>query len=299
MLGSAAGGGFPQWNCGCANCRGIRSGTIRAAPRSQAQLALSADNQHWFLLGASPDLRYQIESFSELHPRNSGRNSPICGVVLACADLDHTLGLLLLREWHQFDVYSTGAVRHVLLDGNSIFRLLERMPGQVRWHDVPPGSQFALMSRDGCTSGISITFVPLPGNLPAYARGGQNAEAVSALIVQSPAGVRLAYVPGLPALTDALEAELAGCDVILIDGTFWTDDELVRSEPHGKPARDIGHLAVSSPQGSMTRLQGLKSRRIYIHINNTNPMLDEDSPQYRHLREAGWELAYDGMELQL
>lgn len=303
VLGSAAGGGFPQWNCGCPNCRRFRLGTVRAPARSQAQLAVTAGipPEHWFVLGASPDLRYQIEGFEALHPQRAGRNSPISGVVLTCADLDHTLGLLLLREWQRLSVYSTATVRRVLLETNTVFRLLERMPGQIGWSDVTPGTPFELTTPEGVRSGIMARMVALAGSLPAYAPasgGFAPEEAVAALILESPSGRRLGFVPGLPAVTDALLRELNACETILVDGTFWTDDELIRVEGFGRLAREIGHLPVSGPEGSLASFSRLRNpRKIYIHINNTNPMLDEESEERRLVTESGWEVAFDGMEL--
>ena len=303
VLGSAAGGGFPQWNCGCSNCRRFRLGALRAKARSQAQLAVSADGERWFLLGASPDLRYQIEACPELQPHHAGRNSPIAGVLLTCADLDHALGLLLLREWQQLSLYSTATVRRVLLETNTVFRLLERMPGQVGWTDMTPGHSFSLTTPEGVNPGIAARLLALPGSLPAYAPTGNGLAAdgaVTALILQSPSGKRLAYVPGLPGVSETLLAELSECDTILVDGTFWTDDELFRVEGFGKLARDIGHLPVWGSEGSLAKFSGVPTtRKIYIHVNNTNPMLDEDSPEHRMVLDAGWEIAFDGMDLDI
>lgn len=303
VLGSAAGGGFPQWNCGCPNCRRFRLGTIRAVPRSQAQLAVTTDDQHWFLLGASPDLLYQIRDSPELQPRQPGRNSPISGVVLAGADLDHVLGLLLLREWQRLCVYSTATVRRLLLENNSVFRLLQRMPGQILWTDVSIAQAFSLTSPDGLKSGITARFFGLPGHLPSYSTecsGLSVQEAVVALLLQSPSGAHTAFIPGLPEISDALLDELGGCHTILVDGTFWTNDELVRIEGFGGFARDIGHTPISGSEGSLSRLSGLSTpRKIYMHINNTNPILDENSEEHRFVRESGWEIAYDGMEFTL
>jgi len=303
VLGSAAGGGFPQWNCGCSNCRRLRFSSINATARSQAQLAVSTDDEHWFLLGASPDLRYQIEACGDLQPRNAGRNSPISGVVLTSADLDHALGLLLLREWQRLTLYSTATVRRTLLETNTVFRLLERMPGQISWTDASIGQLFSLTTPEGIPSGMIARLFGLPGNLPGYSAAGTDlscAEAVVALLLESPSGARLAYVPGLPEISEALLVELNACEAILVDGTFWTDDELIRIEGFGRLANEIGHLPVSGPAGSMARLSRLRTpRKIFVHINNTNPMLDEDSEEYRLVRESGWEIARDGMELSL
>ena len=302
VLGSAAGGGFPQWNCGCPNCRRFRLGTLHSTARSQAQLAVSDDDGHWFLLGASPDLRYQIEACPELHPRRAGRNSPISGVVLTSADLDHALGLLLLREWQRLALYSTATVRRVLLESNTVFRLLQRMPGQITWNDMSLCQHRMLTTPEGIQSGILARLIGLSSSLPAYAQAHENPvseEAVSALLLEFPSGSRMAYLPGLPAVDEPLLAALRNCHVILVDGTFWTDDELIRVEGRGRLATEIGHLPVSGPDGSLARLSHLPARKIYVHINNTNPMLDEDSPEYRTVRESGWEIAYDGMELEL
>src|SRR5277367_1673632 len=283
ILGSAAGGGIPQWNCGCLNCRGFRLGSMRSAPRSQTQVAVSADDRWWFLLGASPDLRYQIESFPELHPRSSGRNSPIGGAILTCADLDHTLGLLLLREWQKLRIYSTDSIRTLLLQ-NPFFRLLERMPEQTIWTAVSPCDLFELVSPDGAPSGIRAWMLPLPSQPPAYASGEQDVAGtgfVSALFLETSSNQRLAFVPGLPAISEPLLSQLANCSTVLIDGTFWTNDELVRIEGQGRLAAEIGHMPISGGEGSLARLSSLQMpARFYIHINNTNPLLDEDSREY-------------------
>lgn len=297
ILGSAAGGGFPQWNCGCSNCRRLRLGTFRGSRRSQSQLAISGDGKSWFLLGASPDLRYQIESCQALQPSGPGRSSPIAGVVLTGADLDHTLGLLLLREWHRFTIHSTSAVHRLLVEENLTFQLLRRMPDQITWLEHAHDAPFAL------DPAIGARLLSLPGHLPSYAAHRTDLpdeEAVSGLILESPSGSRMAYFPGLPAIDAALLHELAQCRVILVDGTFWTNDELVRTEGFGSPALAIGHLPVSGENGSLAAFRDLSQvRRIYTHINNTNPMLDEDSSEHQQIRDSGWELAFDGMEFTL
>jgi pyrroloquinoline quinone biosynthesis protein B len=298
ILGSGAGGGFPQWNCGCSNCRRYRSGLFRGSARSQAQLALSEDGEDWYLLNASPDLRYQIENTAELHPRTPGRNSPIRGVILSGADLDLCLGLLLLREWHRLEVYSTAGVREAITNGNCFFRVFERMTGQLRWECVQPGSEHSLHS-------FSFKLLPMPGKYPAWAEGwgrpsASSKEAVSGVLIETRTHGRLAYLPGLPNVSQELLSILAKCAVVLVDGTFWSEDELIEIEPNARRASEIGHIPVSGPNGSMAALSSLSgARRIYIHINNTNPILDESSSQHRAVREAGWEVAYDGMELAL
>jgi len=318
ILGSAAGGGFPQWNCACPNCRALRSGTFRGKARTQAQVAVSADSRNddrlWFLLGASPDLRAQIEATPELHPSephpgesgpNLVRQSPIAGAVLANADIDHALGLLLLRELQPLRVYVTDSIRRILTEDNSMFAMLQRVPGQITWCSFSPGTIFPLENSAGEDSGLRCRTLSLGAHYPAYVsplRQGELAfgEASLGLIVESPAGKRLAYMPAVPQIDNALLQEFDSADVLLFDGTFWSDDELMRMQGRGQTSRQMGHVPVSSAEGSLSKLAGLRCRRkIYIHINNTNPMLNEAGPEYRQVRESGWELAEDGCQFDL
>jgi len=307
ILGSAAGGGFPQWNCGCAHCGAVRAGTFQGTARTQTQVAISAgvDARFWFLLGASPDLRAQIEAAPELHPREGVRQSPIAGAVLANADLDHVLGLLLLRELQPLRVYATNSIRRILTEDNSMFAMLQRVPGQVAWTAFKPGATFPVINAAGEDSGLHCRAVSLGAHYPAYVserRQGELAsgEASLGLIVESPTGKRLAYMPAVPQIDDALLKEFESADVLLFDGTFWSDDELIRVQGSGKTARQMGHVPVSSAYGSLNVLAGLRRpRKIFIHINNTNPMLNEAGPEYREVRAAAWEIAEDGWEFDL
>jgi pyrroloquinoline quinone biosynthesis protein B len=305
ILGSAAGGAFPQWNCGCQNCRVLRAGGFSGKARSQAQVAISNDGKTWFLLGASPDLRAQIEASPELHPRDAVRQSPIAGAVLANADVDHVLGLLLLRELQPLRVYATDSVHRILTEDNSMFTMLQRVPDQVRWTDFAPQIPFRLLEPSGADSGLRCRAISLGTHYPAYVspqRQGElnSAEASLGLMVESASGKRLAYMPAVPQIDDALLKEFESADVLLFDGTFWSDDELIRIQGAGQTARQMGHLPVSSPDGSLTRLAGLRRpRKIYVHINNTNPMLNEAGPEYAQVREAGWEIAEDGWQFDL
>ena len=305
VLGSAAGGGFPQWNCGCTNCNGVRVGNFRGKARSQAQLAVSADGSSWFLLGASPDLRSQIEATAELHPREGVRQSPIAGAVLANADLDHVLGLLLLRELQPLRVHATESIRRILPEDNSMFRMLQRVPGQVTWNSFSPGIAFPLLNAVGDDFGLRCRALSLGTHYPAYVTPERRSELMAGeaslgLIVDSPSGKRLTYMPAVPQIDDALLAEFEAADVLLFDGTFWSDDELIHIQGSGQTARQMGHVPVSSADGSLGRLAGLRRpRKIYIHINNTNPMLNEAGPEYRQVREAGWEIAEDGWQFDL
>ncbi|HZC24190.1 MAG TPA: pyrroloquinoline quinone biosynthesis protein PqqB [Candidatus Binatia bacterium] len=309
ILGSAAGGGFPQWNCACPNCRGLRAGTFPGKARTQAQLAISADGRDWFLLGASPDLRAQIEAAPELHPLVSAggdeiRQSPIAGAVLLNADIDHVLGLLLLRELQPLAVHATNSVHSILTKDNSMFAMLQRMPGQVKWNEFKPGEHFSLLRLAG-DSGLRCRALSLGTHFPAYVTAPRRPklsplESSLGLIVESPSGKRLAYMPAVASINDSLLHQLESCNVLFFDGTFWSDDELIRMQASGQTAQQMGHMTVSGSEGSLSKLGQLqRPRRIYIHINNTNPMLNEGGPEYRQVREAGWEIAEDGWQFEL
>jgi pyrroloquinoline quinone biosynthesis protein B len=325
ILGSAAGGGFPQWNCACPNCRYVRAGTFAGKARTQAQVAVSADGGAWFLLGASPDLRAQIEATPELQPRgdvgpeqgrsrrssksqlrpNEVRQSPIAGVVLANADIDHVLGLLLLRELQPLRVHATKSVRRILTKDNSMFAMLQRVPGQLQWSEFMPGRSFLLLDPAEIDSGLRCRALSLGTHYPAYVsqpRRSQLAreEASLGLIVESPSGKRLAYMPAVPRIDHRMLKQLDSVDVLLFDGTFWSDDELIRIQGSGQTAQQMGHIPVSSAEGSLSKLAGLhRPRKIYMHINNTNPMLNEAGAEHRQVRESGWEIAEDGWQFDL
>jgi pyrroloquinoline quinone biosynthesis protein B len=308
VLGSAAGGGFPQWNCACANCRSVRSGRFQGRPRTQAQAAISADGRSWFLLGASPDLRSQIEGTEELHPRDGLRRSPIAGVVLANADVDHVLGLLLLRELQPLRVHATASIRRILREDNSMFGMLQRVEHQVAWSDFEVGKKFFLRDPAGKDSGLSCVAWSLAEHYPAYVKAGRSQceprEASLGLIIESQvgsagsaSGACVAYMPAVPEANDELLEQLDRCDLLLFDGTFWSNDELIRVQGSGQTAKQMGHIPVEE---SLVRLAGVRRpRKIFLHINNTNPMLDEASPQFRQVRSAGWEVAEDGWQFNL
>jgi pyrroloquinoline quinone biosynthesis protein B len=308
ILGSAAGGAFPQWNCACPNCAAMRAGTFRGKPRTQTQVAISGDGCSWFLLGASPDLRVQIEDTPELHPRAGLRQSPIAGVLLANADLDHILGLLLLRELQPFHIEATASVRRILREDNSIFDMLQRVPNQTVWSDFRPGNEFSLSDVHGADSGILGRAWSLSPHYPAYVTEERRAqldprEASLGFILHAKdnasdkSNPRFAFLPAVPEIGDALLEQLESCDVILFDGTFWSDDELIRVQGSGQTALQMGHVPVEI---TLKKLAGLRRpRKIFLHINNTNPMLDEASAEYREVRGAGWEIAEDGWQFNL
>jgi pyrroloquinoline quinone biosynthesis protein B len=305
ILGSAAGGGFPQWNCACSNCLSVRNGTFPGKPRSQLQVAVWGEGESCFLLNASPDLRAQIEANPRLHPRRAPRHSPISGVVLTGADLDQVLGLLLLRELQPLQIYAAASIRRILREDNSMFGMLHRAPKQAHWQGVIPGEIFELGSVSGQGSGVCCEVFSLGTRYPTYVTPERVAsltaeEASLGLILESVSGSKLAYLPAVGAVDDALLGRLEAVDVLLFDGTFWSERELIAIHGSGQTARQMGHIPVSSEEGSLRKLAVLrKPRKIFVHINNTNPMLDESGPEYRAVREAGWEVAEDGWQFQL
>ena len=305
ILGSAAGGGFPQWNCSCRNCRSLRAGTLRAKSRTQTQVAVSDDGRAWFLLNASPDLRMQIERAPVLQPRDGIRDSPISGVLLTSADLDQIAGLLSLRELQPFRVYCTPSLQRIVREDNSAFGMLNRVPRQVCWTNVSPGDRFPLLDVDGVAVGISCEAFSLADRYPMYVSQERVAElkgdeALLGVILTGSSGTRLAYLPAVPKISDELLRFVESADVLLFDGTFWSDDELIQVQGSGATAREMGHVPVSGADGSLQLLAGVRRpRKIFVHVNNTNPMLNESGPEYRELWAAGWELAEDGWQLNL
>jgi pyrroloquinoline quinone biosynthesis protein B len=302
ILGSAAGGKFPQWNCGCGNCVAVRTGEFPGKARTQAQLALSADGSTWFLAGACPDLVFQIESSSELHPRplpNTPRDSPISGVVLGSCDLDHVLGLLLLRELQPLRVYAAPSILRILREGNSMFGMLNRVEPQVDWTPMSSGSAFPLLSADGKDSGLRCEVHYLSGRYPKYVKAHHlvGNEASAALFFESTSEKRVAYIPAVGELSDALLEKIHDADLLLFDGTFWSDDELIRIQGSGETAHQMGHIPIEE---SLRLLKNIKvGRKIFIHLNNTNPILNETSPEHQAVRLAGWEVAEDNWQLEL
>jgi pyrroloquinoline quinone biosynthesis protein B len=302
VLGSAAGGGCPQWNCACANCRGAREGSAHIEPRTQECVAVSADGEAWFLLNASPEIRAQIEAFPALHPRRL-RDSPIEGILLTNGDLDHTLGLLCLRESQPLVVHATEAVRRGFVEGNVLYRTLQRMPGQVTWKTLPLGVPVELTA-NGSPAGLSAESFAVPGKLPihldglAAARSGE--ENVGLRIQEHLSGRILVYLPAVGRLTPEVLSAATSADCLFFDGTFWSEDELVRLGASEKRASDMAHLPIGGEDGSLAALGRLRTPiRIYIHLNNTNPVLSEVSPEHGFARRAGWRIARDGMELAL
>jgi len=298
VLGSAAGGGSPQWNCGCPVCAAVRSGA--APPRTQSSIAVSLDRRRWFLINASPDVRTQIEAFPDLHPHLGSRRervTPLEGVLLTDAELDHTLGLLLLREARALRLYATPAVHKTLSDGSAgsgLLRLLERYC-PVEWRAVMPGADVPL------ADGLSCRAFDVPTTKrDRFGLGLDHGRVVGYRFTDQHSGGTLVYLPGVPALTPAVRAEIAGCTCLLVDGTCWRDDELVDLGLAARTSRQMGHLPVGGPDGSLAQLSALGVQRtIFVHLNNTNPILLDGTPERRIVQDHGMEVAMDGLEVEV
>ena len=300
VLGSAAGGGFPQWNCNCPNCSGVRKGTLRALPRTQSSIAVSNGGPDWVLFNASPDLLAQFRAFPELQPARTLRDTAVRSIVLIDAQIDHTTGLFMLREGRPLEIYATEMAREDLTTGNPILNILQHYCG-VNWHRVSVGESNPFSVVGG--GDLKFTAVPVSSKPPPYSphrdhpRDGDN---IGIRILDPHSGKVLFYAPGLGEIEPQVQPLLDEADCLMVDGTFWTDDEMIQLGVSKKRARDIGHLAQSGPGGMIEVLKPLKARRkVLIHINNTNPILNEDSPERRVLDAAGIEVAWDGMDITL
>jgi pyrroloquinoline quinone biosynthesis protein B len=301
VLGSAAGGGFPQWNCNCRNCDGVRSGTLNARPRTQSSIALSGDGESWLLCNASPDILSQLRAAPILQPSRSLRDTAIGGVLLMDAQIDHTTGLLMLREHRQpLDVWCTEPVREDLESGNPLFRILGHYCG-INWRRIPLGGETFTIP---AVPGLAFAAYPLKSNAPPYSPRRDRPDPgdnIGLEVTDIASGRRLFYAPGLCEIgADVVEA-LARADCVLVDGTCWSDDELVALGVSKKRARDMGHRPLSGDDGMLALLARVpaNTRKVLIHINNTNPILDEDSAEHAHVRAADVEIAHDGMEIAL
>lgn len=299
ILGSAAGGGFPQWNCGCDNCVGVRNARPGLQARTQDSVAVSADGERWFLLNASPDVLRQVEANRQLWPRRL-RDSPLQGVVLTNGDLDHVLGLFQLREAQPLALYATPRVLAGLAE-NAALRTLERFDGQLRRCNLELDRRHELKSADGRASGIFITARAVAGKPPLHLVGTYepSVEDNVALCVGTADGDRLVYASAIADARTALPV-LESCSTLLMDGTFWSEEELPKLGVGMGPARSMAHQPISGEAGSLRALRDLRvARRIYTHLNNTNPMLDTGSPERALVDAAGWEVAVDGLQLTI
>jgi pyrroloquinoline quinone biosynthesis protein B len=304
VLGAAAGGGFPQWNCNCPVCRRSRRNDEAAPPRTQASLAVSADGRRWVLLNASPDLPYQLRVHAILHPvGDAPRHSPVSAVVLSGGDVDCIAGLLSLRESQPLSLYAGDPVR-AILDANQIFRVLNREI--VNFCPLPMAQETQLYDAQGAELGLSVHAFAVPGKIPLYQetsddpRDLASTSAVIGLAITGPHGKRLVYIPGCAEVTDEILRQIAHADLLFFDGTLWQDDEMIRAGTGRKTGRRMGHMSISGADGSIAALAGAAvGKKIFIHINNTNPILCEDSPEAAAVRAAGWEIGFDGMEFHL
>jgi pyrroloquinoline quinone biosynthesis protein B len=285
---------------------GVRAGTMKARLRTQTQAAISNDGSRWFLLNASPDLRQQILSSVDLVPPAESRNTPISAVVLTSADVDAVMGLLHLREFQPLQIFSTIAIRRILTEENTLFRVLARSNPPVKWETLPLDRLMPLIPPlpTDKKSGLFCKAVPLNGTFPDYVSESlrnslSTEEAVIGLTLVSKEK-KLFYAPNLPGIGDHWLHCIEESDLAILDGTFWKDDELNSVRKGSKSARQMGHLPLWGDRGLLRQpFRASKTRRVLIHINNTNPVLNDESPESRIVRDAGWEIAYDGMELAL
>ena len=302
VLGAAAGGAFPQWNSNAEGCRRARAGDPAARPRTQASLAVSADGRNWVVLNASPDLRQQIEQTPAMQPQQGLRSSPIAAVVLTGGDVDAIAGLLTLRERQAFTVMATPRV-HAVLDANPVFEVLSREV--VVRQPVSLDTPCPVPLPDGRPSGLVITLFAVPGKVPLYLEQAgtvpvldETDQTVGCAVGDGTA--TLFFIPSCAAMTVSLADRLRGAAAVFFDGTLWTDDEMVRAGLGPKTGQRMGHMSVSGPHGTLAAFEGLGvGQRVLLHINNSNPILLDDSPERALVAAAGWDVAYDGMELAL
>ena len=306
ILGAGAGGGFPQWNCNCRNCAGARAGKPGFEPRTQSSLAVSSDGAHWVLLNASPDLRQQIAMNPplQLAPDAPLRASPIKAAVFTNGDVDHMAGLINLREMQPFSVYATDRVLGVMA-ATSVFNILAA--GVVGRHALPLGEPVPLTG-GGVDLGLAVTAFPVPGKVALYLEdasagpsyGTQIGDTIGLEIAEPATGKSFFYIPGIARLDEAVEKRLRGASLVFLDGTLYDDDEMIRQGLMPKTGPRMGHISMSGPAGSIAAFERLGvTRRIFVHINNSNPVLDDSSPERRAVEAAGWTIGKDTMEVTL
>jgi len=301
VLGSSAGGGFPQWNCNCPNCDAYRHGSTALRARTQSSIVVTADQQNWVLFNASPDILEQIRSSPELQPARTLRDTAIKALLLIDAQIDHTTGLFMLREHRQpLELWCHSLVRDDLMSGNPLLKVLDHYCG-VNWHDVPLGVTGFCMPD---VPGLRFEALPLISNAPPYSPHRdqpQPGDNVGVTLVDIVSGKRLFYAPGLGQMEPHVWEAMQAADCVLVDGTLWTNDEMITLGASAKTSCDMGHMPQSGPDGMIEWLDKLpaSTRKVLIHINNTNPILDEFSPQRDELRSHGIEVSFDGMEIEL
>ncbi|MDD5462101.1 MAG: pyrroloquinoline quinone biosynthesis protein PqqB [Methylococcales bacterium] len=299
VLGSGAGGGFPQWNCNCHNCYRLRHKQMNGKARTQSSIAVSTDNKNWLLFNTSPDIRAQLEAFPAIQPKEGIRDTGIKAIMLIDSQIDHTTGLLMLREGKPLDVYCTEMVRQDLTTGFPLFNMLTDYC-TVNHHPIPfDGGSFIIPGIDD----LRLYTQALKSKAPPYSphrHDPHDGDNIGVIIEQISTGKKVFYSPGLGEIEPHVMEAMQAVDCLLVDGTFWTDDEMCTQNISHKKAREIGHLPQSGEGGMIEILNGIaKARKILIHINNTNPILDDDSEQRKILAAAGIEVAYDGLEIDL
>jgi pyrroloquinoline quinone biosynthesis protein B len=294
VLGAAAGGGLPQWNCACRNCASARAGQIPAS--TQSSVAVSADGIHWFLVNASPDLPRQIESSPFLHPQEN-RHSPIDGILLTNADLDHVLGLVLMREGGRLQIHAPPGIREALAGGMNFDALTAAFAG-ADWHAPSESDLHPLLLRDGAKSGLTYRAHRLADDPPRYAPAARGTQSVAYEIQDTDTGGRLIVAPDVASVPPAFLQALNRADAVLFDGTFWSSTELRESQPAARTSEQMGHLPIST--GSLDLLRELPARhKIYLHLNNTNPVWQPDSIERKQVEQAGLRIAHDGLAFEL
>lgn len=299
VLGSAAGGGFPQWNCNCVNCQGVRSGSINAKTRTQSSIAVSMDGERWVLFNTSPDIRAQLEAFPAIQPKKGKRDTGIAAIVYMDSQIDHTTGLLMLREGCPHEIYCTDCVYEDLTTGFPVFKMLESWNGGINRHRIDVDSTFEIPG----INGLSITTIFLSSKAPPYSphrHDPQPGDNIGVFLKDENTGKSVFYAPGLGTMEPHLKPYMEAADCLLVDGTFWQEDEMLVAGVGSKLAAEMGHLPQSGEGGMIEVLNGFtKPRKVLIHINNTNPILNEDSEQRRELDNNNIEVAYDGMSIEL
>ncbi len=301
VLGASAGGGFPQWNCNCRNCAGVRAGTVRATPRTQSSICVAGNGPDWALLNASPDILEQIRATPALQPNRGPRDTGIAGVVLVDGQVDHSTGLYMLRErGRPLPLWCTEPVLEDLSRGNPILRVLEHYCGVDHRPIALDGTPFEVAG----VAGVRFAALPLASKAAPYSPHREQSvpgDNIGLTLTDTGSGKKVFYAPGLGAREAHVDAAMRAADCVMVDGTFWTDDEMIAQGFGKKTAREIGHLPQSGPGGMIEWLDSLPAttRKILIHINNTNPILDEDSPQRTELARHGIEVAHDGLEIEL
>ncbi|MBU13519.1 MAG: pyrroloquinoline quinone biosynthesis protein PqqB [Gammaproteobacteria bacterium] len=300
VLGSAAGGGFPQWNCNCPNCHGVRTGSIKATPRTQSSIAVSSNAVDWVLFNTSPDLLAQLAAFPALQPARDIRDTAIKAIVFMDSQIDHTTGLLMLREGCPHEIYCSDMVFEDLSTGFPLFEMLKHWNGGINRHPIPlDGNSFNIAGIEN----LSFTAIPVTGKAPPYSPHRNDAhigDNIGIKVTDDISGKAMFYAPGLGEITDQTRQLMSEADCLLIDGTFWEEDEMQVVGLGEKKAADMGHLPQSGEGGMLDVLRPMnKPRKILIHINNTNPILNEESEQRQRVLDEGVEVSYDGMEVEL